>query len=103
MYIIRSKKVLTTHGNSMLLFYARKFSVYNLCFYENITRKGFCFIWNESEAKRGANEVPTILNKYIQDVDKRKSIRNLILYSDSCPGQNKNKIVLAAVHNALLH
>ncbi|CAH2103934.1 unnamed protein product [Euphydryas editha] len=97
------QKVLTTpHGNSMLLFYARKFAVFNLCFYESITRKGFCFIWNESEAKRGANEVATILNKYIQDVDERKTIRNLILYSDSCPGQNKNKIVLAAVHNALL-
>lgn len=43
------------------------------------------------------------ITKYIEDVDERKTIKSLILYSDSCPGQNKNKIVLAAVHNTLLH
>lgn len=97
------QKVLNTpHGNSMLLFYSRKYAVYNLCFYESITRNGFCYIWVETEGKRGASEIATILHKYIQDVDSRKMIKTLILYSDSCPGQNKNKIVLAAVHNALL-
>lgn len=39
------QKVLNTpHGNNMLLFYSRKYAVYNLCFYESITRNGFCFI-----------------------------------------------------------
>ncbi|CAH1645621.1 unnamed protein product [Spodoptera littoralis] len=97
------QKVLNTpHGNSMLLFYSRKYTVYNLCFYESITRNGFCFVWGETEGKRGANEIGTILQKYIEDVDSRTTIKTLILYSDSCPGQNKNKIVLPAVHNALL-
>lgn len=98
------QKVLNTpHGNSMLLFYSRKYTVYNLCFYESITRNGFCFVWGETEGKRGANEIGTILQKYILvDVDSRTTVKTLILYSDSCPGQNKNKIVLAAVHNALL-
>lgn len=97
------QKVLNTpHGNNMLLFYSRKYAVFNLCFYESITRNGFCFIWGETEAKRGANEIATIIQKYIQNVDSRGTITSLILYSDSCPGQNKNKIVLAAIHNALL-
>lgn len=97
------QKVLNTpHGNNMLLFYSRKYAVFNLCFYESITRNGFCFIWGESEAKRGANEIATIIQKYIQNVDSRGNIKFLILYSDSCPGQNKNKVVLATIHNALL-
>lgn len=86
----------------MLLFYSRNYAVYNLCFYESVTRNGFGFLWGETEGKRGGNEIATILQKYIAYVDRRKTIKSLILYSDSCPGQNKNKIVLAAVHNALL-
>ena len=97
------QKVLNTpHGHSMLLFYSRKYTVYNLCFYESFTRSGFCYTWGETEGKRGGNEIATILQKYIANVDSRGSIKKIILYSDSCPGQNKNKIVLAAIHNALL-
>lgn len=76
--------------------------MYNLCFYESMVRNGFCYVWGETEGKRGGNEIATILQKYIENVDQRGSIKHLILYSDSCPGQNKNKIVLAALHNALL-
>ncbi|CAB3243640.1 unnamed protein product [Arctia plantaginis] len=97
------QKVLNTpHGESMLLFYSRKYTMYNLCFYESGTRNGFCYTWGETEGKRGGNEIATILQKYIAEVDSRGSVTNLILYSDSCPGQNKNKIVLAAIHSALL-
>lgn len=97
------QKVLNTpHGQSMLLFYSRKYTVYNLCFYESVTRNGFCYMWGETEGKRGGNEIASILQKYITDVDSRGSIKSLILYSDSCPGQNKNKLVLATIHNALL-
>ncbi|CAG9787526.1 unnamed protein product [Diatraea saccharalis] len=97
------QKVLNTpHGENMLLFYSRKYAVYNLCFYESGTRNGFCYTWGETEGKRGGNEIATILQKYIAEVDSRGSVTNLILYSDSCPGQNKNKLVLAALHNALL-
>lgn len=86
----------------MQLYYSRKYAVYNLCFYESVTRNGFCYVWGGSEENRGANEISTILQKYIKDVDSRGTVKFLILYSDSCPGQNKNKIVLAAIHNALL-
>ncbi|KAL4718752.1 hypothetical protein ACJJTC_001895 [Scirpophaga incertulas] len=96
------QKVLNTpHGESMLLYYSRKYAMYNLCFYENGTRDGFCYIWGESEGKRGGNEISSIIQKYIKLVDARGTVKHLILYSDSCPGQNKNRIVLAVVHNAL--
>ncbi|KAI8430308.1 hypothetical protein MSG28_000618 [Choristoneura fumiferana] len=53
------------------------------------------------EGKRGANEVATILIKYIEEVDKRNEAQNILLYCDSCPGQNKNITVLTALHYAL--
>uniref|UniRef100_A0A6P7GE95 Uncharacterized protein LOC114336292 isoform X1 n=1 Tax=Diabrotica virgifera virgifera TaxID=50390 RepID=A0A6P7GE95_DIAVI len=57
------QKVLNTpYSPSMLLYYSRKLAVYNLCFYESGTRKVFCYYWDESNGKRGANEVATILH-----------------------------------------
>ncbi|CAH2097188.1 unnamed protein product [Euphydryas editha] len=96
------QKVLhTPYGESMLLYYSRKIATYNLTFYESVTRNGFCFLWNEVAGKRGANEVCTILAKYIQMVDERESIKHLLLYCDSCPGQNRNKTVLTCIHKCL--
>lgn len=83
------------------MYYSRKYAVDNLYFYESITRSGFCFVWGESEGNRGANEIATILEKYVKDVDDLGSVKSRILYSDSCPGQKKNRIVLAALHNTL--
>lgn len=91
----------TPYGDSSLLYYSRKLSIYNECFYENDTREGFCFIWSETDGKRGANEIATILQMYIDIVDSRKTVKHLILYCDSCPGRNKNRTVLAVIHNSL--
>lgn len=84
------------------MYYSRKYAVHNLYFYESITRSGFCFVWGESEGDRGANEIATILEKYVKDVDDLGSVKSRILYSDSCPGQKKNRIVLSALHNCQL-
>ncbi|CAG4995795.1 unnamed protein product [Parnassius apollo] len=93
------QKVLNTpHGESMLLYYSRKYAVYNLTFYESGTQDVYCYTWGECDGKRGSNEIATCLLKYL-DVMDRKGTKHLILYCDSCSGQNKNKIVLAAVNN----
>ena len=95
------QKVLNTpYGESMLLYYSRKYSMYNLTFYESQTQNGFCFLWGESDAKRGSNEIATCVTKYLQNVDER-GIKNVLLYCDACPGQNKNKIVLTSLHHFL--
>lgn len=92
------QKVLNTpHGQSMLLYYSRKYSMYNETFYESGTRKGFCYLWGEKDGKRGANEICTILLKYLQVVDKRGYVKEINLFCDSCPGQNKNHQILASI------
>lgn len=97
------QKVLNTpYGDSMLLFYTRKLAVYNAVIYENGTRNVYCYYWDESQGNRGANEMATILSKYIlTKVDEGGSIKRLLLYCDCCPGQNRNKIVLAMLHDVL--
>ncbi|CAH2106732.1 unnamed protein product [Euphydryas editha] len=96
------EKVLNTpYAQSMLLYYSRKLAVYNLCVYENGTRKVFCYYWDESNGKRGANEIASILHKYIQSVDARGNVTRLLLYCDCCPGQNRNRTVLAMLHSSL--
>jgi len=48
------QKVLTTpQGEASSFYYKRKFSVYNFTVYDIGKKLGYCYIWNESEAKRG--------------------------------------------------
>lgn len=87
--------------NYHLLYYSRKLAVYNICFYENGTRNVFCYYWDETNGKRGSNKIVSILNKYIKSVDTRGNIKQLLLYCDCCPGQNRNRTVLAMLHSSL--
>lgn len=80
------QKVLNTpHGSNMSLYYSRKIAVYNFTIYESGTRFGFCNIWSETDAHRGANEIASCLLNYIRNVDSR-NVKTLLLYSDSCFG-----------------
>lgn len=98
------QKVLNTpHGESMLLYYSRKIAVYNFTIYESGTQKGFSFVWTETDAHRGANEIATCLYKYIKSVDERGEANKIIFYCDSAYGQNKNKTVLAMLRYVLSH
>lgn len=93
------QKVLNTpKGESMLLYYSRKYSVYNLTFYESHTREGFCYVWGEADGQRGANEICTIVHRYLSLVDSRGQIKEIDLFCDSCPGQNKNKHMLSMIY-----
>lgn len=57
------QKVLnTSYGESMLFYYSRKYSVYNFTVYESQTKEVYCYSWGEADAKRGGNEIVTILN-----------------------------------------
>ncbi|CAH0752011.1 unnamed protein product [Diatraea saccharalis] len=96
------QKILNTpYGNSMMLYYSRKLSVYNFTIYESATKKGYCNVWTETDANCGANEICTCLYNYIKEVDARGSVKTLLLYCDSCYGLNKNKLVLSMIRYAL--
>ncbi|KAM3960074.1 uncharacterized protein ACR2FA_005875 [Aphomia sociella] len=65
-----------------------------------------CFFWNETDAKRGANEIGSCMLKVFEKLSAESSNDNgcnLILYSDNCTGQNKNKFIVALYLYAVTH
>ena len=72
-----------------LCFYKKKLWCYNISIHCcNEPEQGYFFMWNESVAKRGSDEITSCLFKYFKHFD----ISGDILYavSDNCCGQNKN-------------
>lgn len=74
------------------VFYLRKLAVYNLTVYDLNSQEGTCFLWDETQGRRGAIEIATCLFSYIMDQPNKKSV---YMMSDSCGGQNKNSIFAA--------
>lgn len=57
-----------------------------------------CFFWSETEGNRGAVEIGSCVLKYLQSLAEREDNENLeiVLYSDNCCGQQKNKYLATA-------
>ena len=47
-------------------YYKNKLSVFNFTLFELANLTGHCFVWNETDAKKGANEVGSCLFQFIQ-------------------------------------
>ena len=83
--------------NTSVAFYKRKLMAYNCGIHNLNTGTGHMFVWPENLAKRGSNEVASCLYKYIDNCINQK-IKELVIFSDNCAGQNKNfNLVLACL------
>lgn len=69
-------------------FYKRKVWVYNFNVHDCGKNKGHCFLWNETIAARGSEEITSCLLHYFEKNDIRGN--TLVAISDNCCGQNKN-------------
>ncbi|KAB0790124.1 hypothetical protein PPYR_15557 [Photinus pyralis] len=81
------------------IFYKRKLATFNFTIYEVPKRQGHSYIWTEFEGNRGSNEIATCLNKFIHSIS--NTVRHLVLYSDCCPGQNRNAVVACMLQQAV--
>lgn len=89
------EKVLTTpQGEVSNFYYKRKFATYNFTIFDIAKKLGYCFMWNEAEAKRGANEIATCLFKFMTMM-KKDRVTEFIFYSDNCGGQNRNRFLFS--------
>lgn len=75
--------------STILAFYKRQLWVYNLCIYDDVNDHGYMYIWNESIASRGAQEIGSRLYRHSL-THTPTDTKKIILYSDSCGGQNRN-------------
>lgn len=75
------------------MFYSRQLSCYNLGVHISDNSTAHICLWNESISGRGGNEIASALLKILaRQVFPFK--RNLIIWSDNCIGQNKNRMIL---------
>lgn len=70
-------------------FYCRQLWVYNLCIFDEKRDMAYMYVWNETIASRGAQEISSCLLKHFQNYVPPET-EEIILYSDACPGQNRN-------------
>ena len=87
------------------VFYKRKLWTYNFGIHDYKTGRGYMFIWDEITANRGAAEIASCLYKFVTEFIP-SNVKKLYIFSDNCPGQNKNYILilfyLFLVHKRLL-
>ena len=78
---------------------------YNFGIHDYKTGRGYMFVWDEITANRGAAEIASCLYKFVTTFVP-SNIKKLYIFSDNCPGQNKNFILilfyLFLVHKRLL-
>lgn len=81
-----------------IYYYKRQLWTYCFGVHNLATGEVTMYMWNESIASRGAQEVGSCLLHYIKNYLKTK---HLIMYSDQCGGQNRN-IKLALLCNYIV-
>ena len=92
--------VLTTpFAGDARIYYKRKLSLYNFTIYDNSSANGHCYLWDETEGGRGANEIASILLYYMHNLP--RSVRHFTSFSATCAGQNRNQFVAAAMLHAV--
>nr|CAH7730158.1 unnamed protein product [Callosobruchus chinensis]CAH7736377.1 unnamed protein product [Callosobruchus chinensis] len=75
-------------------FYYLKLWTLNLTIYDSTNNLSYCLVWDESEAGRGGNEIASGLIKWAESVIVGSTIEHLIIWSDNCPGQNRNIVMM---------
>lgn len=82
-------------------YYKRKFNVFNLTATVILKSKPnltYCAIWGENMSGRSGNDLASALIKILKAVVKdNPTLKEIILWSDSCIPQNKNKITSTAL------
>ena len=77
-----------------LLFYKRKLHVYNLSLYDFGTNDGHCYVWPQTVGRRGSSEIASMVYDFLK-MKSENGAQSVVLYSDKCGGQNRNKYIIS--------
>lgn len=81
------------------VYYRTKLACHNFTVYDLGTSNVVCYFWHEAEGNLTANTFASCITNYLKDIITSHNVQTLILYSDGCGYQNRNK----TLSNALLH
>lgn len=84
-----------------IVFYKRQLWVYNAGIHSAKESRGYCYVWVEGSAGRGAQEIGSCLIKHVK-TKLPIEVKHLTLWCDSCGGQNRN-IKLMLMLKSILH
>ena len=82
--------LLTPKGFASSFYYKRRLNNYNFTIYNLGNSDGRSFLWNETIAGRGSNEIASCVYHFIKE-HAGKGTKSFIFYSDNCFSQNKNR------------
>ena len=88
--------------SASVAYYKRKMWTYNLCIHDLKTNTSTMYVWDETKAKRGSCEVASCIKNWVDEELSKDDFTHLMVFSDNCPGQNKN-INLVLFYLRLLH
>ncbi|GFO13679.1 DNA repair protein rhp54 [Plakobranchus ocellatus] len=94
--------LLCPHGPSSSFYYKRRLGVYKFTIYDYKNGDGLCYMWPESEGRRGPNEVTSCFFDYMKERS-LQSVKEIHMFSDNCGGQNRNRYVAFALWFARNH
>lgn len=76
-------------------FYHRKLWTFNFTIMDSVPNESWCFMWDETVAGRGGNEMASGLVKFFEQLDD-SALEEVTVWSDNCAGQNKNIYLMMA-------
>ena len=88
------QQVLEIPYSEVSLFYKRKLHVYNLSLYDFGTNDGHCYVWPQTVGRRGSSEIASMVYDFL-NMKSKNGAQSVVLYSDKCGGQNRNKYIIS--------
>lgn len=76
-----------------VFYYSRKLSTYNFTVYDLAERLGNCYVWDQSIAGKGPDEVCSSHYMFMMDKMSNQTVEEFRFFSDNCGGQNRNRFV----------
>ena len=82
------------------IYYSRQLYVYNLTIYDATTKITYCYMWHEGQGAKGGNQFASCILRHILE-EVPSDVEDIVLFSDTCSGQNRNSHVAAMYFVAL--
>ncbi|KAE8740609.1 hypothetical protein FOCC_FOCC013867 [Frankliniella occidentalis] len=88
------KVLICPRCETSIFFYKNKLSIFNFTVFDTRLSEGHCYVWTETDARKGPNEIGTNL---LQFIEKKASegIVEFSFYSDAPTGQNRNRMIFS--------